>query len=96
MLKQWRGTIDLKKVALNRLVSGTVLRRYLASKLEKVMRVLADLVPTSMLIFNSKPFSISLLCSQFGVQLHLLFVILSFLSISHTHKHPRLKKDFYK
>lgn len=52
MLKYWRGTVDLKKVALNRLVGGTVLRRYLACKSKKVMRMLADLPPTSVLIFN--------------------------------------------
>lgn len=67
MLKQWRGTIDLKKVAPDRLVSGTVLRRYLASKSKVVMRVFAYLVPTSVLIFSSKSLSISLLCSQLCV-----------------------------
>lgn len=61
MLKQWRGSIDLKKVALDRLVSGTVLRSYLASKSKVVMRVLAYLVPTPVLIFSSKSLSISLL-----------------------------------
>jgi len=33
------GTIDLKKVVLNRLVSRTVLRRHLASKSKAVMSV---------------------------------------------------------
>lgn len=67
MVKQWRGSIDLKKVALDRLVSGTVLRSYLASKSKVVMRVLAYLVPTPVLIFSSKPLSNSLLSSQLCV-----------------------------